>query len=397
LQVVDVADDSVDIDTGKITSGTSSRNVTGGTLANSKSYRWRVRTYDSEDEVGPWSDYGTFMTSAGGTVTITDPATDNQAGIDTSTYSISWSVSGTTQASYRVVATRSDTGATLVNTGWVASTATSYQLTDLLPSVQYSVAVTVRNAGLVESLTDTRLITPEYASPVQPKVSVVPNDEGGYISIEIDNPEPGEVISTLDGDFETDTTGWTATNCTFVSSTDQAHLGTHSGKMTVTGSPTSAYVRPSSGNRVAVTPNAQYRVSYWAYSPDGHSSLNAAVDWSDSGGTYISTSSVSQSIAAATWTERIHTFAAPLNAAFAVYGPTLSGNPPTDEVLYVDEVAFSNPSDQPIPDYNQILRRRAGTDDPYVIIAEVDLNEDYRDYAVASGVSYEYVVRAVSN
>lgn len=37
------------------------------------------------------------------------------------------------------------------------------------------------------------------------------------------------------GDFETDTTGWTASVCTFASSTDQAQKGTKSGKMIATG------------------------------------------------------------------------------------------------------------------------------------------------------------------
>lgn len=190
LQIVDVSDGSVDVDTGKVTSGTSSRSVTGGTLVNGKSYQWRVATWDALDAAGPYSTYGTFSTSAGGTVTITNPAADNPVGVNTDDYTIQWSVSGTTQAAYRVVVTRTSTGATLVNTGYVTSTATSYNVAGMLTGVEYTVAVTVRNAALVESGTGTRKITPDYDNVPQPTVSVTPATSGECIAISVTNPAP---------------------------------------------------------------------------------------------------------------------------------------------------------------------------------------------------------------
>lgn len=190
LEIYDQADNSLDVDTGKVASATSSRTLTAATLTNGKSYRWRVRTWDAADVVSDWSAYGTFSTSAGGTVTITDPASDNPAGVITDDYAIDWSVSGTTQASYRVKLIRTDTSATVSDTGWVTSTATTYNVTGMLSGIEYRVEVTVRNAGLVESGTGTRLITPDYGDPEVPLITLAAAPDGGYISVSVDNPAP---------------------------------------------------------------------------------------------------------------------------------------------------------------------------------------------------------------
>jgi hypothetical protein len=176
------------IDTGKVVSATSSRNVTGSTLTNALSYRWRVRTWDAADEVSPWSAYGTFSTSTGGTVTITDPASDNPAGVITDDYGIDWSVAGTTQAAYRVWLKVHSTGATVNDSGWVTSAATTYNVTGMASGVESRIEVKVRNVGLVESATGTRLITPDYGSPEVPTIVVSSGD--GYVLVAVDNPAP---------------------------------------------------------------------------------------------------------------------------------------------------------------------------------------------------------------
>ncbi|HET9234936.1 MAG TPA: hypothetical protein VFP10_12415 [Candidatus Eisenbacteria bacterium] len=178
------------VDTGKVVSATSSRNVTGGTLTNGLSYRWRVRTWDAADTVGPFSGWGTFSTSAGGTVTITDPATDNPAGVITDDYAIDWSVSGTTQAGYRVWLKINSSGATVSDTGWITSTATTHNVTGMTSGVEHRIEVKVRNASLVESGTGTRLITPDYGSPETPTIVVTPSTAGGYVEVAVTNPTP---------------------------------------------------------------------------------------------------------------------------------------------------------------------------------------------------------------
>lgn len=175
-------------DSGKVVSAVSSHNLTAGTLTNGNSYQWRVRTYDSDDVVGEYSAFSPFSVSAGGAVTITDPAVDNPAGVITDDYAIDWSVSGTTQAAYRVTMVRG--GATVLDTGWVASTATTYNVTGMTTGVQHTISVKVRNAGLVESGTGTRLITPDYGAPEVPTLTISSNSDEGYIEIVITNPTP---------------------------------------------------------------------------------------------------------------------------------------------------------------------------------------------------------------
>lgn len=169
---------------------TASFAMPANTLANGNSYQWRVRTWDSFGATGSWSNFSTFQTSAGGNVTITSPAADNPAGLITDSVGITWSVSGTTQASYRMVVTRTDTSAVLADTGWVTSTATSYTVSSMLSNVEYQVAVTVRNAALVSSGTALRKVTPSFSTPEVPTCTVTGVGDSGYIRIVVNNPTP---------------------------------------------------------------------------------------------------------------------------------------------------------------------------------------------------------------
>lgn len=172
------------------TATNSSHVLPADTLANTRSYQWRVRTWDSEDEASPWSAYGTFSTAAGGTVTVTDPASDNPAGVITDNYVITWSVSGTTQAAYRVRLYRTDTEVLLSDTGWVTSTDTTYDVTGMLTGVEHRIEVQARNAGLVESAAGSRLITPDFGSPETPTIVVTAHGSAGYVSVAVTNPAP---------------------------------------------------------------------------------------------------------------------------------------------------------------------------------------------------------------
>jgi hypothetical protein len=168
----------------------SSHVLPANTLANAGAWQWRVRTYDAAGLVSPWSGFGTFSTAAGGNVTVTDPASDNLAGVITDDYLVQWSATGTTQAYYRVKVVRTSDSSTLSDTGFVASVATSATISGLLSDVEYRIEVTVRNAGLVDSGTGTRLITASYGSPDEPTATAVANDAAGHILVTVDNPAP---------------------------------------------------------------------------------------------------------------------------------------------------------------------------------------------------------------
>lgn len=144
--------------------------------------------------------------------------------------------------------------------------------------------------------------------------------------------------SIVTDDFESGSVAdWQGGNATFVTSTAQAHGGTRSGLMTVTGSPGQAAVQRA--NRIAVTPGESYTASIWVYIPAGYSSVQNVFDWYDASGVYItsSTSGIT-SVAAATWTQKIVTGTAPSNAVTVSFGPVLASNPPGGTTLYLDDV-----------------------------------------------------------
>ena len=177
-------------DSGKVTSANTFHTLLAATITNEESWRWRVKTWDSKDLESPWSDYGFFVTSASGVVNITEPAANNDPDIVTANTLVVWDVTGTVQKDYRVVVTRTDTGATLVDTGWVNSTATQYLVEGLLSDIEWQVAVTVRDAANIPSNTAIRLITPNYNAPEVPIITFDVVDDGGYILLNITNPEP---------------------------------------------------------------------------------------------------------------------------------------------------------------------------------------------------------------
>lgn len=400
LQIMDADLGTTALDTGKIVSTASSHNVAGGTLANTKSYQWRVKTWDASDSEGEWSGYGTFQTSAGGAVTITDPAVDSPPGMDTDDYYISWSVTGTVQASYRVILRRMSTLAVISDTGWVTSTATTALVSGMLSDVQYRVEVQVRNAGLVLSGIGQRLITPSYATPEPPVVTLSELSDQGYILVSVANPIPGqpEVVGSPEYGFEagaSSTTGWTTVACTFVASQEQAHTGTWSAKLTVVGSPSLVYARDAAG-KVPVTAGVRYTARMWAYRTTP-GQVSVAIDWSqEPSGTYVSTSAGSAVIPANTWTLLTVTGVCPAGAGGAIFGPTLVDSPAAGTVCYVDDMALTGASDRPDVARNQVLRRPAGTMDPWTVVGEVGVDGSVRDYEVTSGKLYEYMARGIT-
>lgn len=223
LEIYDDATDTLSHDTTKTASGTESYTLTGGTISNDATYRWRVRTWDAADEQGPYSGFSYFATSASGNVTVIDPASDNEE-LEAADLTIEWSVTGATQDDYRIVVVRTDTLATHSDTGWVTSSDVTYTVTGLLSEVEYEIQVTIRDTG-VESSTGTRLVTPDYTYPEAPVVTVAGVDDGAYIQVSVDNPEPGDLVSTLDGEFETNVDGWTTDAPRLVGSASARNFG----------------------------------------------------------------------------------------------------------------------------------------------------------------------------
>lgn len=190
LQVQRVSDSVNVVATGKYASSSQTHVIPGGILVNGTAYRWRVRTYDALDAAGTWSAYDAFSASALGTLTITDPPSDNPAGVDTASYVVAWTYAqaqGYTQAQRRVRLLRTSDGALVSDTTMQASTATAYTVTGMASDVQYTVEVSIVNTN-GQTVTATRKITPSYAAPMTPELVVTASDH--YVEVGINNPTP---------------------------------------------------------------------------------------------------------------------------------------------------------------------------------------------------------------
>lgn len=160
------------------------------TLTQPSSWQWRVKTWDAAGLEGTWSNYSTFSTGAGAVVTVTDPASDNPPEFIYSSYGVDWSVTGATQADYRVTVVRTDTEANVYTSGWVTSAATTHTVTGLVSDVEQRIEVTVRTSGLIESNTGTRLVTPIFAAPEAPIVTVTEVPDSGHTLVSVTHPTP---------------------------------------------------------------------------------------------------------------------------------------------------------------------------------------------------------------
>lgn len=127
-----------------------------------------------------------------GTLTITNPATDQAPGNATTSQAIAWSFSGTSgavQTKYRVLVTKASIGGTVSDTGTLTSTATGYTVTGMVSGVYYDVAVTVTDSA-AGTTTAHRIIVAKYSRPLPPVVSLTQNSDDAVV-VTISNPNTG--------------------------------------------------------------------------------------------------------------------------------------------------------------------------------------------------------------
>ena len=191
LEISRVSDSVVVYDSGKVAGVNGTHTLTANTLVNPDNFRWRVRTYDVLDSVGAWSGYGFFSTSATGTLTITSPATDNIAGIETDDWLVAWSYvqsGGLTQMQRRVRLIRTADSAVILDTGFQSNTTPSYTISGMESGKEYRVEVTVTNTAGITTPVVSRLISPYYSEPMVPQTQITVGES--YIEILVVNPEP---------------------------------------------------------------------------------------------------------------------------------------------------------------------------------------------------------------
>lgn len=189
VEIIRQSDSSVEYNSGKVSSTSSSHNLPSNTIDNNVDYYWRVRVWDVADAVSPWSAQRTFSTSNTGVVDITDPAVDNPPEVFTRDYLVQWSLAGASQEEFRVRVVRVNDNVEHTDTGWVTSSVQEYLILNLLSDVEYRIEVTTRQS-LVESNTATRLVTTHYSTPEQPIVRLTVSNEVEFVLVSVENPEP---------------------------------------------------------------------------------------------------------------------------------------------------------------------------------------------------------------
>ncbi|MFF4413466.1 DNRLRE domain-containing protein [Streptosporangium sp. NPDC001559] len=142
--------------------------------------------------------------------------------------------------------------------------------------------------------------------------------------------------------FETESSPWTVTSGALEQSPDRAHEtgGMSSAKITPENGGTEVVLRSEAD--IAVHPSYLHAVSGWFYPAGAETTIQYGIDWFDSAGSLISSSTSSHSLPADTWTPVSEQDFPPGNAAKAQVKLTVSANQSTP-VLYADELKLLGP------------------------------------------------------
>lgn len=206
LQIRDQSSAVTVLDTGKVVTPLRSYTIAASTLSNNETYEWRVRTYDTSDVIGAYSAFSVFSTTTVGVAEITDPATDNPPGLTSPTLTITWTYTASgaqTQARYAVNVLRTDTGASLFDSGFIAGPEVrTYTIAGLISDVEQQIELVVEDNTGELSNTALRLVTPVFSGPDQPSILVQPSSDGAGIEVAVINPDPtGDLPAALQNDI----------------------------------------------------------------------------------------------------------------------------------------------------------------------------------------------------
>jgi hypothetical protein len=139
--------------------------------------------------------------------------------------------------------------------------------------------------------------------------------------------------------FETTLTPWTVTGGTVTRSSVQAYEGAFSARVVPSGAATNVYIE---SELLPCLPGQSITIAGWVWTTSAvTTNFSMSVNWYTTGNVYISTSSSSVSIPAATWTFVTNTFTATTAGGGGfkyTLNPTLGGTPAASNVFYVDDV-----------------------------------------------------------
>jgi len=184
----------------------------------------------------------------------------------------------------------------------------------------------------------------------------IPSDKWSTTSVPYDVMISGERVTVtamgadaggtqiISGTFESGTTGWAASGGSFAQSGTFAHGGSFSGLLTVSGSPSQSYIRPSQASSPAVVPGASYTLGVWVRSAVNLPDVRATIDWLDEAGNFLSKSDSAGALTSGSWVQRTVTATAPDGARYLQYGATISSSPSAGTLLYIDDITITSSS-----------------------------------------------------
>jgi hypothetical protein len=145
------------------------------------------------------------------------------------------------------------------------------------------------------------------------------------------------------GTFEAGVGAWSASGGAVTQSSAQAHTGTYSALLTVSGTPGQAFIRAYGASAVPIVAGTLYQVDMWVRSPQALSVLPAS-DYFDGSSNYIGGDYPDAvTLVPNTWTYLTSTFLAPPGAELVVYGPTVL-TPANGNTLFIDDVDIDYPA-----------------------------------------------------
>lgn len=156
---------------------------------------------------------------------------------------------------------------------------------------------------------------------------------------------PGSLVND-NALFDSNITGWTASGCTAVHSTDVVHpdpIALGAAKITPDGVTASGGIslttRTAAGT---ITPVASYKAACWVYAEVAHTDVRTAIDFYDSANSFISSALGSaSSVPAKTWTYLEQTLAAPALASRASVRFRFGSTPASTKIFYVWDLTIS--------------------------------------------------------
>lgn len=163
-------------------------------------------------------------------------------------------------------------------------------------------------------------------------------------------------LAIADGTFELGVGyGYNPSGCTVADSTAQAHRGTHSALLTVTGSPSEMTFRANLTHTAA--PGDVVTSSSWVFVTTGRN-VSHHIDWYN-GASFISRNGTTVAVLANTWTQISVTATAPASTTRLEYGPSAGGSPTNGTQIWVDDFECTRSNN---PNSRQLALLERGVD-----------------------------------